>query len=469
MDREKILIINFDGEGLDGQLRDVLHACPLYSFQIECAAVGGCPPAEREKRIAGLAALHRPSLVFFVSLREPLEAAAAVTGALGPGPEKAPVVGVLGECAPEDAFGLLGLGVEEFVVAPLNAGNTLPRVWRLLRGGRQERLMKEGLKQRLGMKRIIGDSPAFLKEVEKLPLVAQCDASVLISGETGTGKEVCARAIHYLSPRSDKPFVAVNCGAIPADLVENELFGHERGAYTGAASAQEGVIREADGGTLFLDEVDSLPLAAQVKLLRFLQEKEYRPLGSAKTRKANVRIVAAANVDFEEAVRAGRLRQDLYFRLNVIPLNIPPLRDRQEDVLLLAHHFLRRYAAELNRPPMTLAPDASGLLLQHDWPGNVRELEHVIERTVVLTESPVIRAADLLLTRKVEADSEESFREGKRRIVAQFERSYIQRLLVAYDGNISRAASAARKNRRAFWELIRKHRIDVSEFKLESP
>ena len=223
----------------------------------------------------------------------------------------------------------------------------------------------------------IGRSRA--QQVGNFRKLARCDATVLISGETGTGKEVCARAIHYLSPRSSKPFITVNCGAIPAELVENELFGHERGAYTDAAVAKPGLIAEAEGGTLFLDEIDCLPLLAQVKLLRFLQEKEYRPLGSVKTRAASVRVIVATNADLENALRQGRLRQDLYYRINILSLVLPPLRQRQGDILLLARHFLAKFTEEFAKPVQDFSPDVLPTLLAYPWPGNIRELEHTIE------------------------------------------------------------------------------------------
>jgi transcriptional regulator with PAS, ATPase and Fis domain len=323
----------------------------------------------------------------------------------------------------------------------------------------------EELRTKLGLRQLIGESPAFLAAKAKVALVAPYHVSVLILGETGTGKELFARAIHYLSPRARHPFVPVNCGAIPLDLVENELFGHERGAFTGASTAVDGLIHEADGGTIFLDEIDSLPSQAQVKLLRFLQEKEYRPLGSVKTRQADVRVLAATNTDVDTAVQSGMLRQDLYYRLNVIPLVLPRLQERREDIVLLARHFLAKYAAAFQKTVTGFTPEAMQRLILYAWPGNVRELEHVVERAVVLSQHVVIAAGDLLLQ---PVDSEGvplSFQQAKAKAVAQFEQTYIRGLLTAYHGNITHAARAAQKNRRAFWHLIRKHRISPVPFK----
>jgi len=312
---------------------------------------------------------------------------------------------------------------------------------------------------------LIGESFPFLEEVKKIPTVAKCDASVLISGETGTGKELCARAIHYLSPRASKPFIPFNCGAIPTELMENELFGHVQGAFTGASAAQPGLLCEANSGTVFLDDIDCLALASQVKLLRFLQEKEYRQLGSSKMCQADVRVIAATNTDLGEAVKEGRLRQDLYYRLNVILLMLPALRDRREDIPLIALHFLNKYAPDFNKQLTGFAFEAMQTLMLYDWPGNVRELEHVVERAVLFSEHTVIKEIDIILPHQKASACRVSFKEAKTNAVNQFERNYIESLLLAYQGNITKSAQAAQKNRRAFWQLIRKHQIDAQTFK----
>jgi two-component system response regulator GlrR len=322
----------------------------------------------------------------------------------------------------------------------------------------------QALRQKLALPQLIGKNAAFLAEKRKISLVARCDASVLISGETGTGKEVCARAIHYLSARAHKPFTPVNCGAIPVELVENELFGHARGAFTGASASQHGLIHEAEGGTLFLDEIDCLPSLAQVKLLRFLQEKEYRSLGSARTYQADVRVITATNTDIDGATSEGRLRRDLYYRLNIIRLVLPPLRERQGDIPLLARHFLAKYVAEFNKLVTDISPDAMQMLVLYEWPGNIRELEHLIERAVVLSEQAVLQTADIDLPGVGAGVPDKSFRDAKAKAIAEFERTYIEGLLLAHHGNISKAAQAARKNRRAFWQLMHKYRIDAHSF-----
>jgi two-component system response regulator GlrR len=311
---------------------------------------------------------------------------------------------------------------------------------------------------------MVGRSPAFLRQLDKLAPIARCDAGVLVLGETGTGKEVFAQAVHYTSARAGKPFIALNCGAIPHELIENELFGHVRGAYTTAHAARAGLVREAEGGSLFLDDIDCLPLAAQAKLLRFLQEREYRPVGGNTLQRADVRVIAASNRDLGAMAAAGTFRQDLYYRLNVLCLKLPPLRERAEDIAPLALHFMRRYACRFDKPVHGFTPAALRALMLHDWPGNVRELQHLVERAVLLAAGPVLDAADLDLAAP-HAPALESFQASKARVIQHFERRYIETLLSSTQGNVADAARAAGKHRRAFFELIRKHRITPERFR----
>jgi two-component system, NtrC family, response regulator GlrR len=301
----------------------------------------------------------------------------------------------------------------------------------------------------------------LLCEVKKLSRIAACDAPVLIRGESGTGKEVFARAIHYLSSRSGQPFVPVNCGAIPEPLVESELFGHRRGAFTGAVKDRIGLIEEANGGTMLLDEVDALPLASQVKLLRFLQDGEFRPLGASKSARATVRVIAAGNADFEQIIHERKFREDLFYRINVLRLALPPLRDRQCDLHLLANHLLEKQALLLGCAAKPLAACARECMEVYGWPGNVRELENVLTRALVLSEGAEIQAEDLSLPMPVQRGGDKSFRTEKARVVRAFERDYLQKMLDRHEGNITHAAQAAAKNRRAFWELLRKHGLSL--------
>jgi DNA-binding NtrC family response regulator len=365
---------------------------------------------------------------------------------------------------------MLGEAVEDFVTPPLKEVELLPRLWRLLARQREEpETVKRTLRRQLGLRRLVGESQAFLAAVERIPIYAKYDGTVLIEGETGTGKELVARAIHHLSPRAGKAFVPVDCGAIPPQLVENELFGHVRGAFTGATVFHQGLVHEAEGGTLFLDEIDALPPVTQVKFLRLLQEREYRPLGSTVPMTADIRVIAATNSKVEQLVRRRSIREDLYYRLSVLRLRLPPLRDRRQDIVLLARHLAAKHARRINRPIPAISPGAIHRLLQHEWPGNVRELEHVIERALLLSEQRL-----LITERDVELGSPDvpaetvSFKRAKAEAVSRFEQSYIENMLATYHGNISQAAAAARKNRRAFWELMRKHGIRAEPFRQES-
>jgi two-component system response regulator GlrR len=359
---------------------------------------------------------------------------------------------------------LPSLGVTDFVRAPVARDELLARLAHLCPP-------PEAAAPAAGapaLRGLLGSSPPFLRIVQRLPQVARFDVGALLLGETGTGKEALAQAIHYLSPRAKGPWVAVNCGAIPVELLEAELFGHVKGAYTHASQSRHGLIHEAQGGTLFLDEIDSLPYGAQAKLLRFLQDKQYRPVGANHLVDADVRVVAASNRELDALVAQGAFRQDLLFRLNVLQLRLPPLRERLEDLPLLAHHFLAAAAHGFGLAPRRIAPAALQRLQQHHWPGNVRELRNVIERAVLMSAGESIGAADIDLASapgSADAGDDESFCAAKARVVASFERGYIQQLLAACGGNITQAARAAKKNRRAFFELMRKHEIRPDAFR----
>jgi two-component system, NtrC family, response regulator GlrR len=310
-------------------------------------------------------------------------------------------------------------------------------------------------------------SPSLAALLALLPRIAQANAPVLISGETGTGKELFARAIHYLSTRSNGALVPINCAALPVELVDSEFFGHVRGAFTGAHATRKGLIAQAEGGTLFLDEVDSLPLVAQGKLLRVLQEQEYRPVGADCSQHSDVRILTATNRNIENMIRRGEFRQDLYYRLKVLTVNLPALRERREDVLPLARYFMAKYAAEYHCAEPQLSDAALRLLMAHPWPGNVRELEHVIERACLMHTEAEIKPSDLDLgTDNSKGLDAASFKEAKQHVVDTFERGYLEQLLARHLGNVSRAAAAAQKNRRALWELLRRHEIDPNRFRV---
>jgi DNA-binding NtrC family response regulator len=311
---------------------------------------------------------------------------------------------------------------------------------------------------------MIGDSPAFLHCVRLIRRMASCDATVLIQGETGTGKEVAARAIHALSRRRNASFVPVNCGALPESLVESELFGHVRGAFTDARENRTGLVAQAEGGTLFLDEVEAMGPRGQVTLLRFLQDHQYRPVGGNVVRDANVRVVASSNADLQSMVARGAFRQDLLFRLNLLPLDLPPLRERGADSALLAEAFVRRFNREYRDSPKTLDPASADWIRRHAWPGNVRELENVIHRSFLLSESPVIQLAPQAGAASEFVEGDASFRAAKERAIAEFERRYLIDLLARTHGNISMAARISGKERSRLGKLVKKHGVDRGRF-----
>ena len=326
---------------------------------------------------------------------------------------------------------------------------------------------------------LIGTSKSFLQATGMIPILSASKSTVLISGETGTGKELFARAIHYSGERRSKPFVPVNCAALPDHLIENELFGHSKGAFTGALLEKQGLLHEADGGTLFLDEINSLGFSVQSKLLRVLQDQEFRPLGSTKSKTINVKIIAATNTDLRHLVETRQFREDLFYRLNVLSLTLPPLRDRKEDILLLANHSLKIYAKEYDKRNLVLGHTAKAKLMSHTWPGNVRELQGVIQRAVALSSGDVLEAADLDLPEREVQDltgptmtlmtregmsGNCSFQDMKAKVIEEFERAYLIELLATHQGNISKAARAAKKERRAFQRLLHKHGLDRRVF-----
>ncbi len=318
---------------------------------------------------------------------------------------------------------------------------------------------------------ILGHDPALLATLRMVAQVADTDAPVLIQGESGTGKELIAKALHHHSRRRDRPFVAVNCGALPETLLEAALFGHQRGAFTGALADQPGWFEKANGGTLFLDEMGEMSAALQVKLLRVLETGEYARLGSTVVRRTDPRVVAATHRDLGEMVADGRLRADLLYRLDVIRVDIPPLRDRPGDILLLARQFLERWAAKYQRE-RRFSARAERLLLAHDYPGNVRELQNAVQRAVLVSRGPLIEPQDLpdpfraaAAERRPEASGAGGFRQAKRRVIEDFERAYIGRALEEAGGNISRAAQAAGIDFKNFHAKMRRYGIEPALYK----
>jgi len=345
----------------------------------------------------------------------------------------------------ENAVEAMKAGAADFLLKPFSLDHLTTVVHKALevRALRDEnRQLKEELGRRYDFRNIVGRSPKMQEIFATIARVAPTRATVLLCGESGVGKDLIARAIHFHSPRRDRPFVKINCTAIPENLMESELFGYEKGAFTGAVASKPGKFEQADTGTVFLDEIGDVPPSIQVKLLRILQEREFERLGSNKTRQIDVRVLAATNTDLRAALEQGTFREDLYYRLNVVPINIPPLRERKEDIPYLAEHFARRFGMEIRGEECRIHPEAMDKLLAYRWPGNVRELENVIERSVVLASAPELRAQDI----KFDSPAQSRTNDGDVRFLPegltldQFEQQIIHEALRRAGGNKSQAA-----------------------------
>jgi DNA-binding NtrC family response regulator len=333
------------------------------------------------------------------------------------------------------------------------------------------------LREKQALAKLVGSASTFVEAIRNLPLIAQSDATVLITGETGTGKELVARAIHYLSERAAHPFVPLNCGSFPDPLMEVELFGHERGAFTDAHTRRKGLLAQTEGGTLFLDEVDTLPAKAQVDLLRFLQDKSYRMVGSGEEFHANVRVLAASNAALLQLAQSGAFRADLYYRLCVFTIHLPALQERSQDIPILAEHFLSKHAP-LGGPIPRLSNEALADLMLREWPGNVRELENAVVRGIHLSRGDIILPRDLSLpvcgSRSLPGVPQDcatlpQFRTLKRQVIESFERNYLTLLMAEHHGNVSIAARAAGKERRDLGRMLKKYQLDARSFQFPRP
>lgn len=368
----------------------------------------------------------------------------------------------------ETAVSAMKNGAYDFLTKPFDSDHMLVLVDKALKSQRvvaENEMLREELDYRLGMGEIIGETETMNDVLRLISKVAVSDTSVLLQGESGTGKELFSRAIHNLSPRKKGPFIAINCAAIPRDLLENELFGSERGAFTGSVTRKIGKFEIADGGTIFLDEIGDMDIGLQAKLLRVLQERMVERLGSTRPLKVDTRVIAATNADLKELIAQKKFREDLFYRLSVFPIVIPPLRDRLDDVEALANHFIARYCRDMSKKPKSLAKDALELMMKYHWPGNVRELENTIERAIILCEGKKIKPEHMAI--RLRSNNDIQLREGAglkeigSHAQARAERAAILRVLKQVRGNKRRCAKILQIDYTTLFDKIKKYSIDA--------
>lgn len=419
---------------------------------------------ENGKEVMGLFESKDIDLVL-LDLRLPGKDGIAISREIKKIDSTVPIIIITAYGTVDNAVAAMKLGVYDFIEKPVDPDRLLHLVNRASREQqllRENIILKEELSKRYGFSRIIGKSKE-LKEVAILAQkVARGDTTVLITGESGTGKEVFARAIHSMSPRKDNPFIAINCAAIPSELFENELFGSEKGAFTGAVKRKIGMVELADNSTLFLDEVGNIPLALQSKFLRFLQEKTFVRLGGEKIHKVDVRVIAATNKELQREVKNRHFREDLYYRVSVFPIKLPPLRKRKDDILLLAEHFINKFTAELRKRKMRFEPKTKKILQNYRWPGNIRELQNIIERAVILTEGDTIHPEDIGIKESLEGIESEieitdkmSLKEASRIGKRIAEKKLISSILLRTGGNKSKAAKILGMSYKTLLERIK--------------
>ncbi|GFN22845.1 sigma-54-dependent transcriptional regulator [Thermanaeromonas sp. C210] len=383
------------------------------------------------------------------------------------------VIIITGYATVESAVKAMKDGAFDYLPKPFSAEQlevTLKRAVERLALREENQILRSQLEERYNFANLIGANGGLQQVVEILRKASDCDANVLILGESGTGKELVARSIHANSKRRQGPFIAVNCASLPDELLESELFGHEKGAFTGAHASKEGLMELAHKGTLFLDEIGELSWSLQAKLLRALEERAFRRVGGTKEIKVDVRVLAATNRNLEEAVERREFREDLYYRLNVITITLPPLRERRQDIRLLANHFLQHFSRQMGKPVKGISPKALELLQQYSWPGNVRELRNAIERAVALCDSKVIMPEDLPEKLQKKEDVfytsprvDLPFHKAKAQWIETFEVRYLLELLKKNGGNISQAAREAGVNRKTIHRLLKKHKIPFDD------
>jgi two-component system response regulator GlrR len=378
-----------------------------------------------------------------------------------------PVIILTAHGSIESAVEAMKRGATTYLTKPFDARELLLHIERALENRRltsEISRLKGLLAERYGFENIVARSEAMQRVLEVVARIAPTDSTVFIHGESGTGKELVARALHLASGRKDKPLVAINCAALPETLLESELFGHEKGSFTGAIRTSKGLFVQAQGGTVFLDEIGDMPLSIQSKFLRVLQERRFTPVGGDRPVEVDVRVIVATNKDLGKLVAEGLFREDLFYRIHVIPLELPPLRDRKEDISLLVEHFLKKFSAQMNKNIKGLTPKALQRLMLHDWPGNVRELENTIEYAMAMTRDDVITEEDVLPVKAgVSSEQLQPLKEAKE----AFEKEYLVNVLKVTRGNVSSASELAGKYRADFYNLLKKYDINPGDFKKE--
>ena len=377
-----------------------------------------------------------------------------------------PVLIMTAHSSIDEAVLLLKSGAEDYFAKPISPDvfkHRMDSVLNRLKMATELKKLKAASPLNSPIDSIVGSAPVMRVLLNRLPMMAQTDAAIMIYGESGTGKELVARAIHQLSKRNTKPFITVNCGALPDNLLESELFGYKKGAFTDAYQDTPGLVEAASGGTLFLDEIGEISSVVQVKLLRFLQSKEYKQLGSPRAQKANIRIICATNRNLKKMVDDKTFREDLFYRLNIVPITVPSLRERKTDIPVLANHFLNQFSDEYDKDINGFSSKVIQNLVYHNWPGNVRELENKIQQMVVLCEGNEIIHMDWATQigfDELDTNYElENFKAEKKRVVDNFERHYIENMLEQTNGNLSEAAKRAGMDRKNFWQKARKHNL----------
>ncbi|MEO8419079.1 MAG: sigma 54-interacting transcriptional regulator [Methylophilaceae bacterium] len=448
---QKILTVDDD--------QDILK---LLGMRLKAAGYQVVSASSGEEALAQIA-VSRPALVIS-DLRMPDMDGLALFDAIHQTDPALPLIMLTAHGSIPDAVNATQRGVFGFLTKPFDSKLLLQQVEAALRMGAGSQAMADN--DNPTWRRMIATrSPLMENLLGQAKLMAASDASVLIQGESGSGKELLARAIHAASPRHNRPFIAINCGAIPEALLESELFGHSKGAFTGALRDHKGLFQSADGGTLFLDEIGDMPLPLQVKLLRALQERVIRPVGANATIAINVRVISATHRNLAEEMKSGRFREDLYYRINVVGLEIPALAARREDISLLANNFLQTLSDKYTKNLNGFAPEAMELLIAAPWPGNVRQLQNIVEQTVVLSTTPLIPASLVQKALQNDIGGIVSFETARK----NFEREYLVKLLKATNGSVTQAARLAQRNRTEFYKLLQRHQLTPALFKNDNP